>query len=65
MVRIVPYPEVDLGTICQSSQFTAPMYMFSPLLVSVRCLKIWRGLSFLLFVEGLAEGVSGLRPLIG
>ena len=39
-------------------EFTAPIHRFSPLLVSVRCLKIWTGPLLHLFVEGLATGVS-------
>ena len=45
------------------SMFTAPMHMFSPLLVSIRCLKIRKDPKLPLLVEELAEGVSGLRAL--
>ena len=47
------------------SEFTDPVHVFSPLLVSVDCRKIWIGLQLPLFVKGLAEGVSGLSALIG
>ena len=32
------------GTGCRMSEFTASLHVFSPLLDSVRCLKIWIGL---------------------
>ena len=47
------------------SEPIASMYMFSLLLVSVCCPKIWIGLELPLFVERLAEGESGLLALIG
>ena len=43
------------------SEFTVPVHMFSLLLVSVRCLKIWVGPKLPLFVEGLAEDVKGSK----
>ena len=41
MVRILPHYQVDLDTVYMS-EFTVPMFL--PLLVSVRCMKIWVGL---------------------